>query len=69
MAKKEKKRKEKKAKKTSFLKEVINEMKKVNFPSIKEVAKYTFATIIMVAFLIIFFLGLTFLLSQIKGAF
>ncbi|MBR1679882.1 MAG: preprotein translocase subunit SecE [Bacilli bacterium] len=62
MAKKEKK----KMKKESYLKEVSQEMKKVTFPSAKEVVKYTFATICIVAFLIVFFLGLSALLSWIK---
>ena len=62
MAKKEKK----KTKKESYLKEVSQEMKKVTFPSAKEVVKYTLATICIVAFLIVFFLGLSALLSWIK---
>ncbi len=70
MAKKEKKEKNKtkKVKKPSYLKEVKAEMKKVTFPSFKEVCKYTFATILIVAFLIGFFLLLTALLSWVKGA-
>ncbi len=67
MAKKEKK-KAKKTRKPSFFKEVRTEMKQVTFPSSKEVAKYTIATIAIVAFLAIFFLGLSALLSWIKGA-
>ena len=73
MAKKEKekkikKRKEKKEKKPSYLKEVRMEMKKVTFPNSKEIAKYTFATIVIVAFLVFFFLLVTAILSGIKGA-
>ena len=79
MAKKEKKEKNKtkKVKKPSYLKEELKEevteevkaeMKKVTFPSFKEVCKYTFATILIVAFLIGFFLLLTALLSWVKGA-
>ena len=64
--KKEKKQKEKK---TSYLKEVRSEMKKVTFPSAKEVVKYTFATICIVAFLVVFFLLLTALMSAIKEVF
>ncbi len=69
MAKKEKKEKKlKKEKKPSYLKEVKMEMKNVSFPSFKEVLHYTFATIFIVSFLIVLFLGLTALLSMIKGA-
>lgn len=64
MAKKEKKTK--KGKKTSFLKEVSQEMKQVTFPTAKEVAKYTFATICIVVLLIVFFLGLSAILSWVK---
>ena len=60
------KNEKKKVKKGSYLKEVSQEMKKVTFPSAKEVAKYTFATICIVAFLIAFFLGLSALLSWVK---
>lgn len=70
MAKKEKVKKEKKnkkARKPSFLKEVVSEMKKVSFPTGSEVVKYTFATVVIVVFLALFFLGLTALLSWVKG--
>ena len=66
MAKKEKKGKKKN--KINYFKEVKAEMKKVSFPKGKEVVKYTLATIFMVAFLVIFFIGLQALLSLIKGA-
>ena len=59
-------KKGKKVKKTGYLKEVSQEMKKVTFPSAKEVVKYTVATILIVVFLIVFFLGLSALLSWIK---
>ena len=70
MAKKEKKKvkKEKKNKKPSYFKEVKAEMKKVTFPTGKEVFKYTVATILIVAFLVVFFLLLSALLSWVKGA-
>ena len=64
-----KEKKNKKEKKTSYLKEVRSEMKKVTFPSAKEVVKYTFATICIVAFLVVFFLLLTALMSAIKEVF
>ena len=64
-----KEKKNKKEKKTSYLKEVRSEMKKVTFPSAKEVVKYTFATICIVAFLVVFFLLLTAFMSAIKEVF
>ena len=67
--KKNKKKKKQKEKKTSYLKEVRSEMKKVTFPSAKEVVKYTIATICIVAFLVAFFLLLTALMSAIKEVF
>lgn len=67
--KKNKKEKKQKEKKTSYLKEVRSEMKKVIFPSAKEVVKYTIATICIVAFLVAFFLLLTALMSAIKEVF
>ena len=70
MAKKEKEKvkKEKKNKKPSYFKEVKAEMKKVTFPTGKEVFKYTVATILIVALLVVFFLLLSALLSWVKGA-
>ena len=70
MAKKEKKKvkKEKKNKKPSYFKEVKAEMKKVTFPTGKEVFKYTVATILIVTLLVVFFLLLSALLSWVKGA-
>lgn len=62
------KKKIKKEKKPSYLKEVHQEMKKVTFPTKKEVAKYTVATILIVVFLVAFFLGISALLSLVKGA-
>ena len=59
---------EKKNKKPSYFKEVKAEMKKVTFPTGKEVFKYTVATILIVALLVVFFLLLSALLSWVKGA-
>lgn len=59
-------KKEKKMKKASYIKEVRQEMKNVTFPSVKVVAKYTIATILIVLLLIVFFLGLSAILSWIK---
>ena len=67
--KKNKKETKQKEKKTNYLKEVRSEMKKVTFPSAKEVLKYTLATICIVAFLVAFFLLLTALMSAIKEVF
>ena len=62
-----KEKKAKKDKKPGYLKEVKNEMKKVIFPSAKEVAKYTFATIFMVVLLVGFFQLMLFLLAWLNG--
>ena len=67
--KKKKKEKKQKEKKKSNLKEVRSEMKKVTFPSAKEVVKYTIATICIVAFLVAFFLLLSALISGLKEVF
>ena len=66
---KTRKKKKQKEKKTSYLKEVRSEMKKVTFPSAKEVVKYTIATICIVAFLVAFFLLLSALISGLKEVF
>lgn len=55
-----------KIKKTGYLKQVVAEMKKVSFPSKKEIVKYTVATIIIVAFMIAFFELLSLGLSVLK---
>ena len=64
-------KKEKKEKKDGFFKEVRNEMKEVKWPTLKEVAKFTLATIIMCAIFIVFFIlittGVAALLEFIKG--
>lgn len=67
--KKLKKNKKKEAKKASYLKEVGMELKKVTFPSFKEVMKYTFATIVFCVLLVAFFLILNLILSGVKGMF
>lgn len=64
-----KKKKVKKDKKPGYLKEVRSEMKKVTFPSFKNVMKYTVATIVFCGLLVGFFLLLNLLLSGIKGMF
>lgn len=69
--KKEKVEKVKKQKdrKPGYLKEVKGELKKVSFPSFKEVMKYTLATILFCVVLVGFFLLLNLLLSGLKGMF
>ncbi|MCI8574854.1 MAG: preprotein translocase subunit SecE [Bacilli bacterium] len=69
--KKEKVEKVKKQKehKPGYLKEVKGELKKVTFPSFKEVMKYTLATILFCVVLVGFFLLLNLLLSGLKGMF
>lgn len=67
--KKAKKVKEKKAKKPGYLKEVRTELKKVSFPSFKDVMKYTLATLVFCGILVLFFILLNLLLSFVKGMF
>lgn len=69
--KKEKKAKQKKKKETTpgYLKQVRGELKKVSFPSFKEIMKYTIATIVFCGLLVIFFLILNLVLSGVKGMF
>jgi preprotein translocase subunit SecE len=69
MKKKEKKVKEKKIKKDGLFKKIRLEMKKVTWPSRKEVLKYSVATIIFCVIIMIFFQALDFVLSVIKGVF
>ncbi len=67
MAKKTKK--QKKEKKVGYFKQVKMEMKNVVFPKKKEIAKYTFATILIVAIMIGFFTVINLALSVVKGMF
>ncbi len=66
--KKEKKTKQKVQKENYFV-GVRNELAKVKWPSKAEVLKYTFATIIFVVILVIFFVLLNLVMSLIKGGF
>lgn len=59
----------KKEKKPGYLKQVRQEMKMVTFPKKKEIIKYTFATICIVALMIGFFELLSLALSVVKGMF
>jgi preprotein translocase SecE subunit len=67
--KKSKMKKVKKERKPGYLKEVNMELKKVTFPTLKDVVKYTFATILFCVVLVCFFLLLNLLLSGLKGMF
>ena len=62
-------KKQKKEKKIGYFKQVKQEMKNVVFPKKKEIAKYTFATIFIVALLIGFFTIINLGLSVVKGMF
>ena len=55
----------KKQKKDSIVKGVKKEMKKVKWPTAKEVVKYTFATLIFCVILALFFMLLNAILSSI----
>ena len=63
MAKKEKNKKE------SFLKSTKNEMKKVIWPTGKQVLKFSVITLCMILFFMIFFVLINLLASFIKGLF
>ena len=67
--KKEKKEKVQKEKKPGFLKETSAEMKKVSWPTAKDVAKYTVATLVFCLIVVGFFQLLNLALSFVKGMF
>jgi preprotein translocase subunit SecE len=67
-SKKKKNNKEKK-KKDNLLKGIKSEMKKVTWPTRKEVFKYTIATLIFCAIIMVFFQLLELGLSVVKGVF
>jgi len=58
-----------KVKKETYMEGVSEELKKVKWPSKKEVIKYTIATIVLVLILVAFFLLLDLGMSLIKEAF
>jgi len=64
-----KKKKEKKVKKESKLKGIIKELKKVTWPNKKDILKYSIATLVLCAVVMIFFVLLDFGLSVVKGVF
>ena len=59
----------KKQKKDSLVKGVKQEMKKVKWPTFKEIVKYTIATLAVCIIIAFFFIILNILISLIKGAF
>ena len=63
------KKKEKKVKKDTFLKSTRNEMKKVIWPSGKDVLKFSIITLGMILFFMVFFVLINLLASFIKGLF
>lgn len=66
---KKKEEKEKKIKKEGFFHKLRSEMKKVKWPSGKEIVKYTIATIVLVIVISAVFQGLDILVSVVKGLF
>lgn len=60
---------EKKEKDAGYLKKVKTEMKKVSWPTKKDVFKYTMATLIFCLVVVLFFQLLNVILSFIKGMF
>ena len=68
MAKKEKAKVEK-VKKETFIKGTREEMKKVVWPSGKQVLKFSVITISMVLFFMVFFVLVNLLASYVKGLF
>lgn len=69
MAKKEKAEKVKKVKKETFIKSTREEMKKVVWPSGKDVFKFSLITLAMIVFFMVFFVGINLLASFVKGLF
>jgi preprotein translocase SecE subunit len=62
-------KKEKKAKKDGYFKVLNKEMKKVEWPSGKELVKYSIAVILFVIVLALFFEAVNFITSLVKGLF
>ncbi len=51
----------------TFFKNVFGELKKVKWPTRKEMVKYTFATVIFICLLSLFFYGITYGMAFIKS--
>ena len=66
-AKKEKKEKVKKEKKDGYFKKLYRELRKVSWPTLGEVIKYSFAVIIFCVILVLFFELVSLLASFIKS--
>lgn len=62
-----KKEKEMKKEEGNYFKSIVNEMKKVTWPSRKYVIKYSIITIIMIVLLAFFFLGISLLFDLLYG--
>lgn len=58
---------EKEVKKDSYVSEVKTELKKVKWPSKKEMVKYTITTVCFVVLFALFFFGIESLFAFIKG--
>ena len=61
------KKNEKEEVKNSYLNEVKSEMKKVKWPSKKEMIKYTISTLCFVVLFALYFFGIESLFAFIKG--
>lgn len=64
-----KEKKIKKTKKETFFKGVRSEMKNVNWPSKKDVLKYSLTTIGLVVFFVVFFVAVDLISAFVKGLF
>ena len=62
-------KKAKKEKKETFIKGVRKEMKNVNWPSKKDVLKYSLTTIGLVIFFVVFFVAVDLVSAFVKGLF
>ncbi len=62
-------KKDKKIKKDNLFKGIKREMKKVSWPSKKDIIKYSMATLIFCIVVVLFFQILNLLLSVVKGVF
>lgn len=51
----------------SYLKEVKSELKKVKWPTKKDIIKYTISTLVIVVFFALYFVGIESLFAFIKG--
>lgn len=68
-AEKVKVQKKEKVKKESFIKGTREEMKKVVWPTGKQVLKFSIITLMMILFFMVFFVAINLLASFVKGLF